>query len=145
MKGKIGAIIAIAIGIIVAVGFFSPSENQPEEKEENTVFHVTLADPENYENGVYTDSFRIEEGTYQFRFVPNGDSPQSLTITLNGESVKYVENFTLEGTAHETGISTYYTWEYSGNYLILIPEDQIVEIVINPNGNLQGPVTVDIL
>ena len=145
MKKRIGVIIAIAIGIIVAVGFFSPFENQSREKEENTIFHVTLADPQNYENGVFIDSFLIEEGTYQFRFVPNGDSPQRLTITLNGESVKYVENFKLEGTAHESGISTYYTWEYSGNYLILIPEDQIVEIVINPNGNLQGAVTVDIL
>ena len=58
--------------------------------------------------------------------------------------MRYFEDFILEGTPHETGISTYYTWEYSGNHLILIPEDQTLTITIDPNGNLLGPVSVDI-
>ena len=120
-------------------------QNGQFEGSRNSIFHVTLANPENYENGVFTDSFEMKKGTYKFGFVPNGDSPESLTITLDGESISYNENFTLEGTPHETAISTYYTWEYSGNYLILIPEDQTVKITIDPNGNLQGPVSVDIL
>ena len=144
MKAKFGVYIAIAIGMIVVVGFFASSDNQPE-NEESVVFHVTLADPQNYENGAYSHSVEIEEGMYEIRFVPNGDSPKILTITLTGQSFSFNENFTLEGTPHETGISTYYTWEYSGNKIIQIPNQQEIVIQINPNGNLLGPVSIDII
>ena len=144
MKAKFGAYIAIAIGIFVAFGFFASFENQPN-LEKNIVFHVTLADPQNYENGVYSHSFEIMEGKYEIRFVPNGDSPKILTITLNGKSLSFNEEFILEGTPHETGISTYYTWEYSGNKIIEVPSKQEIEILIDPNGNLLGPVSVDIM
>lgn len=144
MRAKSGIYISIAIGIIVVVSFFSLLENQTGEKE-NTVFHVTLADPENYENGVYSHSFEIEGGMYGIKFVPNGDSPEILTITLNGESLSFIEEFILEGTPHETGISTYYTWKYSGNKIIQVPSKQEIEIVIDPNGNILGPVSIDII
>ena len=144
MKTKFGGYIAIAIGIIVAVGFFASPEDQTLD-DENLVFHVTLADPQNYENGVYSNSFEIEEGSYELRFVPNGDSPKTLTITLDGQSLSFVENFVLEGTPHETGVSTYYTWEYSGNKIIQIPSKQDIGITVNPNGNILGPVSIDII
>jgi hypothetical protein len=144
MKVKFGAYIVIAIGIMLVVGFFASSDNQTED-EESIVFHVTLADPQNYENGVYSHSFEIEEGTYEIRFVPNGDSPKILTITLNGQSLSFIENFTLEGIPHESGVSNYYTWKYSGNKIIKVPSKQEIEILINPNGNLLGPVSIDII
>ena len=144
MKVKFGAYIVIAIGIMLVVGFFASSDNQTG-NEESIVFHVTLADPQNYENGVYSHSFEIEEGTYEIRFVPNGDSPKILTITLNGQSLSFIENFTLEGTSHESGVSNYYTWKYSGNKIIKVPSKQEIEILINPNGNLLGPVSIDII
>ena len=144
MKVKFGAYIVIAIGIMLVVGFFASSDNQTG-NEESIVFHVTLADPQNYENGVYSHSFEIEEGTYEIRFVPNGDSPKILTITLNGQSLSFIENFTLEGTPHESGVSNYYTWKYSGNKIIKVPSKQEIEILINPNGNLLGPVSIDII
>jgi len=144
MKAKFGAYIAIVIGMIIVVGFFASSDNQTED-EENFVFHVTLADPQNYENGVYSHSFEIEEGTYEIRFVPNGDSPKILKITLNGQSFNFIEDFILEGTPHETGVSIYYTWEYSGNKIIQVPNHQEIEIQIDPNGNLLGPVSIDII
>ena len=141
MKVKIG--VFVGIGVLVIFGFFLFSNIETRDNQ-NFVFHVTLADPNYYENGVYTETFEIKEGTYKFGFVPNGDSPKKLTISLDGDSIKYVEEFTLKGTPHETGISTYYTWEYAGNNLILIPEDQTATITIDPNGNLMGPVSVDI-
>jgi len=144
MRGKIGGFIAIAIGITVAIGFFASSDNQTEDKE-NIVFHVTLADPQIYENGVYSYSLKIEEGMYEIRFVPNGDSPKILTLTINGQSLNFFENFALEGTPHETGVSTYYTWKYSGNKIIHVPSNQEIEILIDPNGNLLGPVSIDIM
>jgi len=144
MRGKIGGFIAIAIGITVAIGFFASSDNQTEDKE-NIVFHVTLADPQIYENGVYSYSLKIEEGMYEIRFVPNGDSPKILTLTINGQSLNFFENFALEGTPHETDVSTYYTWKYSGNKIIQVPNKQEIEILIDPNGNLMGPVSIDII
>lgn len=143
MKAKIGGFVAIAIGILVAIGVFA-SDTQIENSK-NVVFHVTLADPQKFEDGTFTDSFEITEGTYEFRFVPNGDSPKNLTITLRGQSLNFIENFILEGTPHETGVSTYYTWKYNGEKNIHVLESQAIEILIDPNGNLLGPVSVDII
>lgn len=144
MRGKFRGFIAITIGIIVAIGLFASSDNQTKD-ELSIVFHVTLADPQNYENGVYSHSLEIEEGMYEIRFVPNGDSPKILTITMNGQSLNFFENFALEGTPHETGVSIYYTWEYSGNKIIQVPSKQEIEILIDPNGNLFGPVSIDLI
>src|SRR3972149_10242107 len=104
MKAKFGGYIAIAVGIAVAIGFFGTQNAEIEDK--NSVFHVTLANPENYEGGIFTDSFEIEEGTYTYRFVPNGDSPQILTISLSGAWIHYVQPFIFGGARHETGFST---------------------------------------
>lgn len=95
-----------------------------------------------YQNGIFQDSFEAKKGTYQFRFVPNGDSPQTLTISLKGDAFSFSEDFVLEGTPHQTSISTYYTWKYLGRDTIQIPQDQSLEITINPHGNTLGPVSV---
>ena len=145
MRPKIGAYIAIAIGVAVAIGIFGTQNDGEIEIIENRVFHVTLTSPENYENGVYTEKFLIEKGDYEFSFVPNGDSPEIMTISLNGESFSFNENFDLVGTPHETGVSTYFTWDYSGTKNIQILKQQDIEITIDPNGNLLGPVSVDII
>lgn len=144
MKAKLGGYIAIIVGIAIVIGFLGTQDREIQNMEKR-VFHVTLANPENYENGVYSEAFEIEEGMYEFRFVPNGDSPKILTISMSGESFRYFETFSLEGTPHETGVSTYYTWQYSGNKTIKVPSKQEIEIIINPNGNLLGPVSVDII
>ena len=111
----------------------------------SNVFHVRLAEPELYKNGVYSESFVLERGVYEFRFTPNGDSPRSLSITLIGNLVLFSEDFVLKGTPHETDISLYYTWDYEGVRKIQVPEDQQVNIKINPNGNLAGSVSVEII
>ena len=109
------------------------------------VFHVRLADPELYENGIYYESFVLENGVYEFRFTPNGDSPRLLSITLVGDSILFSEDFVLKGIPHETDISLYYTWDYEGVEKIQVFEDQQVDIKINPNGNLVGPVSVELI
>ena len=135
-------IIPIVVIIIIFVVIFSLD---PSEKNDNVIFHVTLADPDLYINGVYTDTFTIDEGEYSFRFVPNGSSPEILSITLNGENFDFSEDFTLESTSHQTGTSEYFTWEYEGQKIILVVEMQEVSIIINPNGNVKGSISVDIL
>jgi len=128
--------------IIIFVEIFSLD---PSEKNDNVIFHVTLADPDLYTNGVYTDVFTIDEGEYSFRFVPNGSSPEILSITLNGENFDFSGNFKLKNTLHQTGTSEYFTWEYEGQKIIWITELQEVSIIINPNGKIMGSVSVDIL
>ena len=107
-------------------------------------YHATLADPKLYNNGIFTDNFKIQKGIYQFSFVPNGDSPQNLSISLKGDSFSYNEDFTLNGTLHNTGISSYDTWDYLGKKTIEILQDQELQIKINPHGNVYGSVSVDL-
>ena len=135
----------IIISIAVIIGFFAVMSLDSSEKDDGDIFHVTLADPELYENGIYSDSFLISEGEYHFRFVPNGSSPETLSISLNGAELDFSEDFKLENTLHQTGISEYYTWEYLGQKEITVSENQQVIIIINPNGNVMGSVSVSIL
>ena len=133
--------IIIIIIVIIALG----SQTNPSERKNESIFHVTLADPKLYVNGVYSSTFVLEKGEYSFRFVPNGDSPQNLAISMKGENFEFSENFKLNGTLHETGISEYYTWDYDGEKSILIPIQKEVSIQIDPNGNVKGSVSVDII
>ena len=82
---------------------------------------------------------------YFFRFVPNGSSPEILSITLSGDTFDFSEDFKLVGILHQTEISEYFTWEYDGQKNIVIPEMQEVSITINPNEKTLGSVSVDIL
>ena len=111
----------------------------------NVVFHITLADPNLYLNGEYTKEITIEKGGYFFRFVPNGSSPEILSIALRGEEFNFSEDFQLVGTPHQTGISEYFTWKYEGQEKIMISETQKILISINPNGATLGSVSVDII
>ncbi|MEM4251925.1 MAG: hypothetical protein QXE84_00195 [Candidatus Nitrosotenuis sp.] len=132
-------IAAVAVIIVIVLGLIlTPSEKTARTQ----IYHVRLADPDMYKDGTYSETFQIKKGTYEFRFVPNGDSPQTLSIALKGPTFSFAEDFKLEGTPHDTGISRYYTWEYIGESTIQVPDDQQLEILINPHGNLLGPVSV---
>ena len=141
MNKKIFVIpIIIVVGVLI-LNFLS----DPIEEENAIVFHITLANPNLYSNGVFTDSFVIDKGEYLFRFVPNGSSPDILSITLSGEKFSFLQDFHLKGTPHQTGISEYFTWEYDGEKTIFVSEMQEISITINPNGKTMGSVSVDIL
>ena len=138
-----GIILAAIIGVI-----FAGAQINPENIQKNSiVFHITLADPTLYENGVYVESFQIEEGAYEFGFVPNGDSPQKLSIKLFAESgVVIMDNhFELEGSLVEDEISSWYTWDYLGEREIAFNEPQQIKIIVSPNGNYNGPISIDLI
>ena len=132
--------IVVIIGIFVGISFV----DTPSEKD-NVIFHATLANPELYVNGVYSESFVINAGDYYFRFVPNGSSPEILSISIVGNNFEFNENFELQNELQQTGISEYYTWSYDGAGTFSVSESSQVKITINPNGNEMGSVTVDIL
>jgi hypothetical protein len=141
MNKKIMVIPIIVIVVIIIANSSSDESN----KENNVVFHVTLADSNLYVNGAYVDEFTIEKGEYFFRFVPNGSSPKILSISLNRNTFDFSEDFQLVGTSHQTGVSEYFTWDYEGERNLLISEKQEISIKINPNGNVMGSVSVDII
>ena len=130
---------------IIIITIFALSQGNDSDSKDQTVFHVTLALPDQYNEGMYSDKFELDVGDYSFRFVPNGDSPQILSISLQGEEFEFVEDFKLKGTLHETGISEYYTWDYDGEKSINVSSSQDILIQINPNGNVMGSVSVDII
>ena len=136
--------IGILIILIVTILSVSISMNS-EEKDDNVVFHITLADPELYTNGIYTNNFTIDSGTYFFRFVPNGSSPEILSIKLSGQNYSFIENFNLKGIPHESETSKYFTWEYEGMKNITIDSMEEITITINPNDNVMGSVSIDII
>jgi hypothetical protein len=135
-------IIPIAIFLTIILLSFASDEKSDEKK---ILFHVTLADPELYVSEVYSENFILEKGEYFFRFVPNGSSPEILSIQLIGDTFDFSEDFKLIGTPHQTGISEYFTWDYVGERNILVSETQEISIIIDPNGNTLGSVSVDIL
>jgi len=137
-KKTVSGAVVVGIVTVLAALILIPSEKS----ERREIYHVRLADPKLYTDGIFADTFSIEKGMYQFRFVPNGDSPQTLSIALKGATFSFSEDFELEGTPHETGISTYYTWKYLGQDTIEVPQDQELQIVIDPHGNTLGPVSV---
>ena len=152
-----GIILAVIVGII-----FVGSQINPDNPENiNVVFHVTLADPALYdEKGLYNDFFILEKGVYEFRFVPNGDSPTTLSIELwtikvgNEKWRHFSEDFELQGTLVEDELSSWYVWDYLGEKRISFDESYTMEIVINPNRNYDGltecfrwcyPVSIDLI
>ncbi len=143
-----GIILAVIVGII-----FVGSQINPDNPENiNVVFHVTLADPALYdEKGLYNDFFILEKGVYEFRFVPNGDSPTTLSIELwtikvgNEKWRHFSEDFELQGTLVEDELSSWYVWDYLGEKRIIFDESYTMEIVISPNRNLVGPVSIDLI
>ena len=139
-KKSIGILIILGV-VILGVSISMDSK----EKDDDVVFHITLADPKLYTNGIYTDNFTIESGTYFFRFVPNGSSPEILSIKLSGQNYNFIENFNLKGIPHESETSKYFTWKYEGVKNITIDSMKEITIVINSNGDAMGSVSVDII
>jgi hypothetical protein len=66
---------------------------------------------------------------------------------LKPSSKYFSTSFTLKGTPHDSGdfTSLYYTWDYYGQKEFRLPSDVYVKIIIDPHGNLMGPVSVDLI
>jgi hypothetical protein len=139
----------VIIGIVVISGFVAfdwiTGFSDQKEKSIDVVFHVTLANPELYTNGIFTDKFPIEPGTYYFRFVPNGSSPEILSIKLTSQNYEFIENFNLIGIPHESDTAKYFTWMYEGGGEIVVDSSREISINVNPNGNVKGSVSIDLI
>lgn len=110
------------------------------------IFHARLADASMYDNeGIYQTSASAKAGQYELHFVPNGDSPRMLTISIVGSGTSFEETFTLKSTPQGSESATYYTWDYTGQRVLNVGADSELSISIDPHGNLQGPVSVTLV
>ena len=129
------AIIGLAAVVIAVVVFSSPKDNI---QDSDYAYHVNLSESKYGENGIYEESFEIGDQScqrfceYKFKFVPNGDSPQTLSISIYGDNISFLENFELVGTSVETDISQYYTWDYDGQKSFQVSGLENVKITIDP-------------
>jgi hypothetical protein len=141
---KKNIVILIFIGVIVSIVFglilLSPSENTGRDQ----IYHARIAEAKQYKNGIFSDSFPIKKGTYEIRFVLNGDSPEKLSVTMKGSTFSFSENYRLDGTIHGE-FGKYYTWKYLGSSKIDIPQDQELKISMDPHGSLEGPFSIYII
>ena len=153
----------IGIGpIILFIGWIDMENQTGLYENEEVVFHAILADPALYdESGLYRETVFLEEGIYEFRFVANGDSPQRLEVWLDyGGLGMFSQKYVLVGNLVEEGMSSWYTWEYQIDPTDDYYTDRRVcescasidgvekgqaEITINPKGNLNGPVSIELV
>ena len=170
----LGIVLAVIIGVVVFGWVIYPEYVDSQKPIKNTtVFHVTLADPALYDcetisaytYSKYTETVFLEEGIYEFRFVPNGDSPQKLWVKLYGEGgfierTQFDQKYVLVGNLVEGGMSSWYTWEYQIDPVDAYWADKRTcescgsidkweagqtKITINPMGNVNGPVSIELV
>ncbi len=151
-KPIIGGIILAAIVGIVFVGVQINPDNPENENDSNSeVWSTRIAGPEfdNIWNHRYSLITLERAIPYKFDFVAMGDSPERLKISVGNV---FSEMFILEGTLIDTGISEYYTWDYTGNKNFEISDQQCTnqktcnyDIIVERFGNLKGSVSISLL
>ena len=159
-----GGIVAVAIIVSMAYGAsMNPGGN--EQRSGGEIWNFRISGEEfNDISTIRAELPALEGGTYKIGFVPMGDSPAKIKLTIKGkwtESYRlepswrqiFSEEFVLEKSLVDTGISKYYTWEYIGQKYVQIPElegeipssdEAIYEITINRSGNLEGSVSISL-
>ena len=150
-----GIILASIIGVVFAGAQINP--DNPENEDSNSeVWSTRIAGPafDDTWNHKYSPITLERKIPYEFDFVPMGDSPECLKISVvwSGQGVHvFSEMFILEGTLVDTGSSEYYTWDYTGNKNLEISYEQCpnqktcnYDIIVERYGNLKGSVTISL-
>ena len=159
-----GGVVVAAIIVSIAYGAsMNPGGN--EQRSGGEIWNFRISGEEFNDISTITAGLpALEGGTYKIGFVPMGDSPAKIELTIKGKwTVSYnvepswgtifSEEFVLEKSLVDTGISKYYTWEYIGQKYVQIPElegkipssdEPIYEIIISRYGNLEGSVSISL-
>ena len=164
----------IAVGIAVAAiaismtygAIANPGGEPAKEEPSSEVWNFRFSGQEFHNISSHGfDGISLETGnTYQFKFVPMGDSPEQLRLSLIGKSPSvqvFSDTLYLKKTLVDTGISKYYTWEYVGDRFFQISDKEcyekdatsstifkkqscIYELNVERIGNLMGSVSIGI-
>ena len=156
-KPIIGAIILAAIIVVVSVGAqINPDNPENEENQKSEVWSTRISGPEfdDVFNHRYSPITLERKVPYKFDFVPMGDSPERLKISVGGKGSEvevFSEMLYLEGMLMDTGISEYYTWDYTGNKNFEISYQECpnqktcnYDITVERYGNLKGSVSISL-
>ncbi|MBC8482312.1 MAG: hypothetical protein H8D50_01005 [Thaumarchaeota archaeon] len=157
----VGGIVIALIIISMAYGAsMNPGGN--EQRSGGEIWDFRISGPEFHgKTTIMAGLGVIEGGTYEIGFVPMGDSPEKIRLIIDGvipENQKYYsddpikteifsEEFILERSLVDTGVSKYYTWEYLGQKFVQFPkteEEANYEITIQRSGNLEGSVSISL-
>ena len=150
-KPIVGAVILITIlGMVFLGSQINPDNPENEDRPNSQVWSTRIAGPEFAD--ISTHKFQavsLERNVpYKLEFVPMGDSPERLKISVGGV---FSELFVLEKTLVDTGISKYYTWEYVGKENVHISNQQCpnqktcnYDITVERFGNLEGSVSISL-
>ena len=156
-----GGIVIALIVISMAYGAsMNPGGN--EQRSGGEIWDFRISGPEFHgKTTIMADLGVIKGGTYEIGLVPMGDSPKKIGFIIDGiipENQRYYlddpikteifrEEFILERSLVDTGVSKYYTWEYLGQKFVQFPkteEDTRYEITILRSGNLEGSVSISL-
>jgi hypothetical protein len=156
-KPIIGGIILVAIiGVVYAGAQINPDNPENEENQKSEVWSTRISGPEfdDVFNHRYSPITLERKVPYKFDFVPMGDSPERLKISVGGKGSEvevFSEMLYLEGMLMDTGISEYYTWDYTGNKNFEISYQQCpnqktcnYDITVERYGNLKGSVSISL-
>ena len=165
MAKKSAIVVGIA-AVVVAVSMAYGASTGPigsEQRSGGEIWNFRISGAEfNDISTIRADLGAIEGGTYKIGFVPMGDSPAKIFLTIKGKWTEsynvepswgtiFSEEFVLEKSLVDTGISKYYTWEYIGKENLLISNQQCsdqktcdYEITVERFGNLKGSVSISL-
>ena len=162
-----GGIVAAAIIVSITYGAVAnPGGDTIKEEPSSEVWNFRFSGQEFHNISSHGfDGISLETGnTYQFKFVPMGDSPEQLRLSLVGISPSvqvFSDTLYLKKTLVDTGISKYYTWEYVGDKFFQISDKECYEkdstsstilkkplcyyeLNVERIGNLMGSVSISI-
>ena len=162
-----GGIVAAAIIVSITYGAVANPGGDPiKEEPSSEVWNFRFSGQEFHNISSHGfDGISLETGnTYQFKFVPMGDSPEQLRLSLIGKSPSvqvFSDTLYLKKTLVDTGISKYYTWEYVGDKFFQISDKECYEkdstsstilkkplcyyeLNVERIGNLMGSVSISI-
>ena len=149
MAKKAGIAVGVAVAAIAISMTYGAIANPGgnEESQNSGIWSIRMSGPEFQDLPTIGSEIGIlEKGTYEIGFVPMGDSPEVLNLVImskDGYEI-YEQEFYLERSLVDTGISKYYTWEYIGEKFFTVSEKDDYDIVINREGNLKGSVSMSI-
>ena len=161
-----GGIVAIAIAVSIAYGAVANPGGNEEKRADSEIWNFRFSGPEFHDVASHQFApISLDKNVpYKFEFVPMGDSPERLRITVGGDGhgVRvFSEEFILQRELVDTGISKYYTWEYVGDRFFQISDKEcyekdatsstifkkqscIYELNVERIGNLMGSVSIGI-
>ena len=146
----VGGIVIAVIVISMAYGAqMNPGGNE-QKRADSEIWSFRFSGPEFHDvsSHQFTDITLERNIPYKFEFVPMGDSPERVAIQIGS----YSETFILERELVDTGISKYYTWDYSGDKYFEISNQQCTnqnvcnyDLKIQRFGNLKGSVSISLI